>query len=133
LRRGREENFASRPFSSGRQSRQQEVARDASFDESASCMTHLTLYHGDSESVDAEVDGVSRVAVSGWMKADDAARSLMSPVDITVPAGFTSDHVVLMRALAGGTVRGCMPMAASSFGRQETYPVSSAIISVLAS
>ncbi len=105
------------------------VERDASIDESAARMTHLTLYYGDPEGGGAEVGGISRMAVSGWTKADDGARSLTSPVDITVPAGSTFDHVVLMDALSGGAVRGYMPVAASSFGQQGTYTVSSATIS----
>jgi hypothetical protein len=104
------------------------VERDASIDASAGRMTHLTLYQA--EGAGAEVGEMVRVAVSGWTKAADGARSLTSPVDITVPAASTFDHVVLMDALTGGTVRGYIPVALSSFGEQGIYTVSSATISL---
>jgi len=105
------------------------VERDASIDESATRMTHLTLYHGDPEGVGTEVNGITRVAVPGWTAAADGARSVTSAVDITVPPGSTFDYVVLVDALTGGTVRGYMPVAPSSFGQQGTYTISSATIS----
>lgn len=105
------------------------VERNASIDETAARMTHVTLYNGDPESGGTEVAGISRVAVPGWTAATDGSRSLSSSVGITVPAGSTFDHVVFMDNPAAGTVRGYISTPASTFGSQGTYTISSGSIS----
>lgn len=107
--------------------------RNASIDETAGRMTHITLYNGNPEGGGAEVAGISRVPVPGWTAASDGARALTSAVDVTVPAGSTFDHVVLMDGLTGGTVRGYIPVAQSSFGEQGTYTIRTGTIAFPAS
>lgn len=102
--------------------------RNASINETAGRMTHVTLYSGSPEAGGTEVAGISRAAVPGWTVANDGARSLTSPVDITVPAGSTFDHVAFMNASTGGTVRGYISVARSTFGDQGTYTIQSGTI-----
>ena len=109
------------------------VERNASIDATAARMTYVTLYNGNPESGGAEVAGIARVAVPGWTAATDGSRSLSASVGITVPAGATFDHVAFMDSQAAGTVRGYIPMAASTFGSQGTYTIKSGSISFPAS
>ncbi len=107
--------------------------RNASINESAGRMTHVTLYSGNPEGPGVEVAGITRAAVPGWTVANDGARSLTSPVDITVPAGSTFDHVAFMDGPTGGAVRGYIPVAQSTFGQQGTYTIQSGTIGFPAS
>jgi len=105
------------------------VERNASIDETAARMTHVTLYNGDPESGGTELAGISRVAVPGWSVATDGSRSLSSSVGITVPAGSTFDHVAFVDGPIAGVVRGYIPTAASTFGSEGTYTIKSGSIS----
>lgn len=109
------------------------IERNASIDETAARMSHLTLFAGDPEAGGAEIAGVVRVTVPGWTEAKDGVRSITGTVDIKVPAGSTFDHIVLMDGDTAGTVRGYVPVPQSSFGSEGTYTVSTATISFPAS
>lgn len=103
--------------------------RNISIDETSARMTHATLYNGDPESGGSEVAGITRAAVPGWTSASDGERSLTGSVQITVPAGSSFDHIALMDGATGGTVRGYIPIAASTFGEQGFYTIESGTIS----
>jgi hypothetical protein len=103
--------------------------RNISIAETSARMTHVTLYDGDPESGGSEVAGISRATLPGWTTANDGARSLSATVEITVPAGSTFDHIALMDAAGGGTVRGYIPVASSTFGQQGTYTIEGGTIS----
>jgi hypothetical protein len=105
------------------------VERNASINGTAARMTYITLYNGNPESGGTEIAGIARVAVPGWTAATDGSRSLSGSVGITVPAGSTFDHVAFMDGPTAGTVRGYVPMAASTFGSQGTYTIKSGSIS----
>ena len=109
------------------------VERDASINETAARMTYVTLYNGNPESGGTELAGILRVAVPGWTTATDGSCSLSSSFGITVPAGSTFDHVAFVDGPIAGTVRGFIPIAASTFGSEGTYRIKSGSISFPAS
>jgi hypothetical protein len=103
--------------------------RNTSINETSARMTHATLFNGNPESGGVEVAGISRASLPGWTGPTDGAQSLSSTVDITVPAGSSFDHIALMDNGAGGTVRGYIAIAPSTYGEEGLYTIESGTIS----
>jgi len=72
-------------------------------DDTASRLTHVTLYDGDPYGAGAEVPAIVRVAITWDAAANGVAAQAAGAVTITVPVGATFDHVVGMTAAVAGT------------------------------